>query len=206
MENGHTCGQQRPTPWWIYYYGLGALVNLYSHSGADGSGASGGVASEYLNYSLSKPRMWSANAIGVYNWWSSRRNARVFPSFAGGNNQSSVTLSISGATDANTAVQILVPNASFYGLRVKTNGVTAGTNAYRINGALIKLLTGTTVTDIVVSYSLPAQVARDDFYLTQLGTSLTISLPRGVLSNDAASSDAVEVWPRRCLAAQPMET
>ena len=78
------------------------------------------------------------------------------------------------------------PSASFYGLQVKTNGVAAGTNAYRINGALIKLLTGTKVTNIVVSYSLPP-VALDDFYLTQLGASLAIPAP-GVLSNDTVSS------------------
>ena len=55
-----------------YYNGLGALINLYSHSSSDGSGAAGGVASEYVNYSLAKPRIWSANSAGIYNWWQNR--------------------------------------------------------------------------------------------------------------------------------------
>src|SRR5205085_2605393 len=108
------------------YYNLGALVNLYSHSSSAGNGAALGVASEYVTYSLSKPRMWSANTASIYNWWVKRSAVQVVPTYTNNATQSIVSLAISGSTDTNTAVEVFVPNAAFFGLLVRTNGVLAG--------------------------------------------------------------------------------
>src|SRR5207244_957038 len=100
-----------------FYYGLGALINLYSHSSSDGSaGQAGGVASEYVKYTMNTnlhPRLWSANAASVYAWWLQRSNAQVSASYTTNGNQSVITLSITGAQDTNTAVEILAPSSAY---------------------------------------------------------------------------------------------
>ena len=170
-----------------YYYRLGGLINLYSHSSSDGSGAAQGVASEYVNYSLGKPRIWSANSIGIYNWWTNRAMAQVAPAFATNGNQLQATLSVSGAGNPNTAVEFFMPSAGFYGLQVRTNGAVAGTTGYRVNGQTVKVLVGTTVTNVQVAYSL-LPVAQDDIYTVQQADILTVAAP-GVLGNDTPGTE-----------------
>jgi hypothetical protein len=184
MEDGHTIASVDALI--DFYYSWGALINLYSHSSSDGTGAAGAVASEYVTYGLSKPRIWSANAVGVYTWWLQRKTMQIIPTFSRNGNQSIITVAISGAGSTNAAIEILAPNASVYGLQVFTNGVAAGHLSFRINGQVIKLLVGTSVTNAQIQYYLPP-TADNDFYLTQQGTPLTVPAP-GVLSNDTASS------------------
>ena len=44
-----------------------------------------------MTYSLNTnlhPRIWSANAVGVYQWWLQRSNAQISVSYATNGNQS----------------------------------------------------------------------------------------------------------------------
>ena len=165
-----------------FYYNLGALINLYSHSPSDGSGAAGGLASEYVLYSLAKPRIWSANTAAIYNWWNIRKNVAVTPYFTTNGTQACLTLAISGSANTNTAVEVYLPTASYYNVQVFTNGTAAAGTIWRTNGQLLKINVGTSVTNARVLYSLPP-VARSDFYVGTEGTALNVSAP-GVLNND----------------------
>ncbi len=166
-----------------FYYNLGALINLYSHSPSDGSGAAGTLASEYVLYSLAKPRVWSANAATIYNWWNERKTVAITPTyFTTNGNQSCINLAISGSVDTNTGVEIYLPAASCFNLQVFTNGVAAAGNSWRTNGQSLKINVGTSVTNALVIYSVPP-VAQKDFYVGTGGAALAIPAP-GVLSND----------------------
>src|SRR5207249_9960006 len=50
---------------------------------------------------------------------------------------------------------------SFSIAQVLTNGILAGTNSYRTNGPVIKLLVGTSVTSAEIRYSLAPSVQGD---------------------------------------------
>jgi hypothetical protein len=170
-----------------YYYSLGALINLYSHSSSAGAGLAGPQESECVTYSLSKPRMWAANAEAVYNWWLQRSNVQITASFSTNGYQSITTVSISGAGSTNAAVELLAPSASFSTPQISTNGVPAGASIYRTNGQVIKIMVGASVTNAVISYTLLPNV-QNDFYTAQAGTTLTVSTP-GVLTNSAVGAD-----------------
>ena len=154
-----------------YYYGLGALINLYSHTLATGEGyqglgtGAGYLMPEYINYSLNTnlhPRVWSANAQMIYNWWSQRATAKVTATYTNTGTYLIATAQISGATSPNTAIELkfmatndltgasVFPN-DLSGASVYTNGVLAGASAYRITGQTIKVLVGTTVSQVQVS-------------------------------------------------------
>ena len=92
-----------------YYYNLGALINLYSHSSSDGTGLVGPLVQDYIRYSLGKSRVWSTNELGVYQWWLKRSGVQVTPTFSTTSNQASAVVSISGASDPQTAVEVLIP-------------------------------------------------------------------------------------------------
>jgi hypothetical protein len=139
-----------------YYYNQGFLVNLYSHTLATGEGGAGALMPEYLTYCANTnvhPRLWSANAVSVYNWWLARSNAQISVSYSTNGTQSVMTYSIAGATDPNTAVELLMPATTWYcDLQVFTNGVLAGTNGFRTHNQVVKVLVGTSVTNVIVSY------------------------------------------------------
>ena len=151
-----------------FFYGLGALINIYSHElstglaidSAPNSGNAISLVQDYLGYSLNAslhPRLWSANAVGVYQWWLQRSNAQISVSYTPNGSQWSLTTTIKGATHTNTAVEVLLPGASYSSLQVLTNGVVAGGNAYRtltnpLNGQqVIKLWVGKSVTNAVIN-------------------------------------------------------
>jgi hypothetical protein len=139
-----------------FYYGLGGLINFYSHTMSTGLGDAGALQLDYITYGLNPtvhPRIWSSNGLGIYQWWLQRSNAQITASFRTNGYQSTVTLAISGARDPNTAVEILLPaaNASC-NFQVLTNGVVASGDSYRNNGQTLKLKVGTSVTNAVVSY------------------------------------------------------
>ena len=166
-----------------FYYNLGALVNFYCHSLSTGLGDAGPLALEYVTYSMNTnlhPRLWSANAVKVYQWWQGRSNVQITPSSSTNGSQVITTLAISGATDSRTAVEVLVPQASFYGVQVFTNGVAATGSCYRINGQIVRVLVGTSVTNAEIR-SIMAPTAQNDLYYTRQGCTLAIPAP-GVLS------------------------
>ena len=139
-----------------FYYNLGALINLYSHTLSTGLGDAGQLVPDYITYSLNTnlhPRIWSANAVSVYQWWLQRSNAQTSVTYATNGNQLMLTVSISRATHTNTTVEVFIPGTnSFCGLAILANGSAASTNSYRVNGQVIKLRVGTTVTNAVISY------------------------------------------------------
>ncbi|SPE48882.1 conserved hypothetical protein [Verrucomicrobia bacterium] len=163
-----------------YYYNLGGLVNLYSHSSSAGSGLAGTLASSYVTYSISKPRIWPANGASIYAWWLARSNAQISATYTTNGNLSVVKLSISGAGDPQTAVEILLPRPSAANLVVLTNGVAAGPTQYRTNGPVVKVLIGTTITNAQISY-LPNPEVQSSFYTVPQGKLLSVGSP-GVLT------------------------
>jgi hypothetical protein len=139
-----------------FYYNLGALLNFYSHTLSTGEGDAGPLEADYITYSMNTnfhPRLWSANGIGVYQWWVQRSNAQVTATCTTNGNQTTATFTISGSTSTNTTVELFLPSTNlFCNLLVLTNGVAANTNAYRTSLQTIKVRVGTSVTNVVVSY------------------------------------------------------
>jgi hypothetical protein len=171
------------------YYNMGALINLYCHSTSDGSGMDGTLPGDYVLYSLSKPRIWSTNSAGIYAWWLQQSNAQIAVNYTNISGQSVTTLSISDEGNTNAAVEIMAPSTLYSALQVFTNGTLAGTNVYRTNGQVIKLLVGTSVSNAVISYLLSPS-AQDDAYTVQQGSSLVVSAP-GVLANDTTGGSGL---------------
>ncbi len=192
IESGHNA--QSVQDLIDFYYNMGALINLYAHSPSDGSPSiSAGpnnflvtqptLEQENVTYTMTKPRVWSANALGIYGWALKRTNMAVVPSFSSTGDQSITTLAVSGAADPNAAVEVLTPDLEISGLQVLTNGVTvaAGTG-YRINGQVVKVLVGTSVTNVQVKYLL-GPTAQPDAYAGFENAPLSAPAP-GVLGND----------------------
>ena len=119
-----------------FYYGLGALINGYSHSSAASTSIGDGSmqnVQDYITYSMAKPRIWSANAAGVYSWWIKRATAKITPTFALNGTQSQTSVSLSGASDPQTAIDFYLPHPAVSDLQILTNGVVASGSSYRIN-------------------------------------------------------------------------
>jgi hypothetical protein len=183
-----------------FYYNNGLLINLYSHtlsasSATNGAffgsipGPSGPLEGQYVMYGMNTnvhPRIWGTSATNLYAWWSQRSSAQInVASTTNASGLSTTTISISGATATNTAVEVRLPSlAVASGLQVSTNGVPAGASGFRVNGQVVKILVGNTVTNAVVSYTLGPGVL-GNYYSTPFGTPLNVSAP-GVLANDAA--------------------
>ncbi|MGO8925800.1 MAG: Ig-like domain-containing protein, partial [Limisphaerales bacterium] len=184
MEAGHTTATVQALV--DAFYNMGALINLYCHSTSPSGGPAGSLPGEYLTYSLSKPRVWTTNAAGIYTWWLQQSNAQVTVNYTNSSGRSVTTLSITGEGNTNAAVEILAPSTSYSALQVFANGTLAGTNVYRTNGQVIKVLVGTTVSNAVISYLIPPS-AHDDVFTVQQGSSLGVSAP-GVLTNDTGGS------------------
>ena len=105
-----------------FYYSLGALINFYSHTLSTGEGAAGQLVPEYISYSMNTnlhPRLWSANAISVYQWWLQRSNAQMSASSIITNgNQCATTFAIAGSASTNTSVEMVLPAAgTVYGVQ-----------------------------------------------------------------------------------------
>jgi uncharacterized repeat protein (TIGR02543 family) len=174
-----------------FYYNLGALVNLYSHTLSTGEGDSGQLVPDYITYSMDTnlhPRLWSANAVSVYNWWVQRSTAQISASTSvGAGDAVTTTISVSGSSSPSQAVELQVPNiAQTSGLQVRTNNTLATGTAFRTSGQFIRVLTGMTVTNVAITYTLPP-VAGADFYNATVNTALTVGAP-GVLANDTTGA------------------
>ena len=170
-----------------FYYNLGALINIYSHTLSTGLGDGGQLAVEYLTYGVNTnlhPRLWTAaNAVNVYQWWLARSNAQITATYATNGAQSIASFSISGCTDTNSSIELVIPGSgSAYNVQVFTNTVLAGANVYRTNNQGFKIRVSTTVTNAQVRYVLGPK-AQNDSYSMRVGTGLNVAAP-GVLAND----------------------
>ena len=140
-----------------YYYGLGALVNIYSHNNSDRDA----MTQRYIMRAAGKPRMWATNAVGIYDWWLSRSGVTLTPSYALNGNSASTHALVSGATDPDTAVELSLPgwgSGQITDLQVFLNGVPAGVGSFRTTSYGVKVKVGTTITDVEVRYTVGAGV------------------------------------------------
>ena len=154
MEGGHTAATVRSLI--DFYYGLGGLVNQYSHSLSHGVGIAGLQANEYVLYAMNTnrfPRLWSANAIKIYNWWLQRSNVTFTVTGSTNGKQFIANVDIRNASSPDTAIELLTPAPTlFCNLQVYTNGVLASPSLYRSSGPLTKIRVGNSVTNASLRY------------------------------------------------------
>ncbi len=152
LEMGHTSSSIKAAV--DFYHDVGGLlINYYGHEPSN----NGALEQLYVTYSMSKPRLWTANAVGVYDWWLSRSHVIVAPTISTTVNTVTVTSSISGATDPETAIELALPHISgqnIVNMSVLLNGVPAGASEYRTNNTGVKVRVGTTVSTATVQYSV----------------------------------------------------
>ena len=169
-----------------FYYNIGGLINFYSHTLSTGLGDAGPLQLDYITYSLNTnlhPRIWSANAASVYQWWLQRSNVQISASCTADSNQSVTLFSVLGASTPTPPWNSSSPaSGSALELQVFTNGVLAGGNSYRTNGEPGKSPGGTSVATVEIRYLLGPR-AQDDSIHGQVATPLAVA-PPGVLAND----------------------
>lgn len=168
-----------------YYYGIGALVNLYSHEPSTNP-----EPNEYLHYTAVKPAIWPVNASTLFNWWTQRSSAQFTPTYSVLGNRLVATVAVSHAVAAETALDVAIPNWSVAsgGIQVKFDGTLVDPNSYRINNQGAKIKVGNSVSAVEVSYPLTnGPVANNDVYTRNAGTSFSIAKP-GILANDSSPS------------------
>jgi len=185
MENGYTV--QTVHDLVDFYYGLGALINFYSHTlsvPGYSPGTAGTLPQEYISYSMNAslhPRLWAANAQGIYNWWLARSTAQISTTVSTSGNMATVTISITGASDPNTAVELVLPSS--FPISLSTVLANNGPATYRVNGHTLKVQVGTTVNTVQISYLLLPQ-AQNDLFTVGANSNLQVPAP-GVLGNDS---------------------
>jgi hypothetical protein len=170
-----------------FYYNLGALINFYGHQPSN----NGSLAQEYVTYSSSKPDVWSTNAVGIYDWWSSRSQVLVNPDYFRTGSLYTAAASISGAIDTQTAVEIAFSknlNTSPENIKVRLNGTPINPPYYRMtNYGALKILVGSSVSTVEVQYTLSGvnlpPVATNNTYNTSRYSTINQAAP-GLLSND----------------------
>jgi hypothetical protein len=177
-----------------FYYGLGALINFYSHALSDTiltnpPSTVKDLVQDYILYCTNHPNMWAANARDVYDWWLKRSAAQIRASYAVNGDTNIATLAVTGAQDPTTAVEFLVPYAALAtNLQVFTNS-TRATAGYRTNttasGLAIRVRVGTTVTNVQCQYVLRPAAQNDTYSMTQ----------GGVLTNNVLANDWPGTWP-----------
>ena len=129
-----------------WYYNLGGLVNLYGHTDV----------APYVEYLASKPNLWKTNAVGVRDWFVKREPVKVTPSFTRSGSTWAATATVTGSTDSQTAVELVIPNWSGADddgggrparWRSRTSRELRRTTDYGV-----KVKVGTSVSSVEVSY------------------------------------------------------
>ncbi len=129
-----------------FYYNLGGLINFYGHQPSD----TGTVAKEYLNYSLTKPRLLRSNAVGINDWWRLRAKVSVTPRVEITADGYIATITVVGATDPATAIEIVVPPLYASSLNVLLNNLPATAADYRTTNNGVKVKVGSAVSTVKV--------------------------------------------------------
>ncbi|MCX6031755.1 MAG: hypothetical protein NT169_20940 [Chloroflexi bacterium] len=133
-----------------FYYGLGALVNIYAHNRSDSV-----LGQAYIAYSFSKPRTWSTNATGIYDWWQLRSTTSITPSYSLQDGTTTARVRVAGSRDPDTAIQIAIPGwpaDTTHNVRVLLNEMPATQNDYRTTSVGVEVRVGTTASTVDVSY------------------------------------------------------
>ena len=134
-----------------FYYDHGFMINLYSHQVSSASTLIG----EYAAYCVAKNRMWSANSVEIADWWQLRSSAVVAPSYSViGDTTASAQATISGGTDPDTAIEVVVPNGNASNLQVLINNAPADPADYRIVGNAIRVRVGASPSSAKVQYTI----------------------------------------------------
>jgi uncharacterized repeat protein (TIGR02543 family) len=169
-----------------FYYGLGALINFYSHTLSTGQGDAGGLTPDYIAYCVNTnlhPRLWSANGIDVYNWWTKRSSASFSVNYATNGSQATELVSLAGVSDPATTVEFGLPRlGTISALEVRTNGALVAAGGFRL-GETLKISAGA-ATNAQIRYIL-APAAKDDFFPAEQGVRADVAAP-GVLGNDCS--------------------
>ncbi|MGE5555962.1 MAG: hypothetical protein ACM3UY_06855, partial [Methanocella sp.] len=127
-----------------FYYDIGALVGLYSHSSSQT-----GIPLEYIQYAKSKPNMWAATPMTLREWWLTRQQITVNPQYQRNpDGSSTLTLALNGTSSPDTAVEIQTPQLG--NVEVLLNGVPSSN--YRTTSSGIKIQTGMS-TNVTLIYS-----------------------------------------------------
>jgi hypothetical protein len=152
-----------------FYYGLGALINLYGHNLSQ----AGTVQGEYVAYCAAKPRVWATNSVKVYDWWKLRSGVTVTPDYYESGDMGVAVATIEGASDVDTAVEIAIPGLNGTdGLQVFLNGSPADPNDYRASPrGGVKIRVGATAHAVEVHY--PKTVQNEPAELSSLSVSPT---------------------------------
>jgi len=134
-----------------FYYGLGALINMYNHHAS----AEGTLQGDYVAYCASKPRIWSANAVDIYDWWTVRSAVAVSPSYSQDGTTGIARATVSGVTDPDTAIEICPPHFGdlvMNSLEVFIDGSPADPADYRATTTGVKVRVGPGSSTVEVRY------------------------------------------------------
>jgi hypothetical protein len=149
IESGHTPATIHALV--DYYYQKGYLLNLYGHTGT-----ASGLMKEYASYAAQKPRIWSTNSVGLYDWWVKRDGLTVTPGFSQSGNTAIANAVISGAGDPQAAVELVLPawsSLSASTLEISLNGKPANADEYRLTSYGVKVRVGSAITLVEVRYT-----------------------------------------------------
>ncbi len=136
-----------------FYYALGALINIYNHNASDQNA----MIQHYISQVSAKPRSWSTNAVGVYDWWVKRSGVSITPSYTLDGASARAHVLVSGSSDAETAIELVLPgwgSGQVTDLHVFLNGSAAGSGSFRTTDYGVKVKVGTTVSNVDVCYSV----------------------------------------------------
>jgi hypothetical protein len=134
-----------------FYHQQGYLVNLYGHLPSDS-----GLMKTYVDWAVGKTRMWSTNSVGLRDWYVARETLQVTPTVSRYGNTAIAAAAITGAADPQAAIELVLPNwagGAIQDMTVYLNGVQAAPAAYRTTSYGVKVLVGTTVSNVQVVYS-----------------------------------------------------
>ena len=157
-----------------FYYDLGFLLNFYTHSPAN----DGSVGQEYLTRSAAKANMWSTNAVGLHDWSQLRASVAVTPAVTTIGSSYIATAAVTGATDPNSAVEMVLPQTYLGKVTVFLNGTQAAASEFRNTATGVKVRVGSTVSTVRVQ-NLPNQppVALAQSYSTNSNAALNQAAP-----------------------------
>jgi hypothetical protein len=174
-----------------FYYGLGALINIYNHAASNEDANT----QRYIERNLAEPRNWAANAVQVYDWWTKRAGVSVTPGFEISGTSARATATVSGATDPDTAIELVLPNWSAGGvadLLIFLDGVAADPSLFRTTSYGVKVKVGTSVTLVDVRYTMMAIPPTNEVPSVTLTSpvSETLYAPGATVSLAATATDA----------------
>jgi hypothetical protein len=150
IEWGHTTDTMQEAV--DFYYNIGAPINLYGHIASNNSTLIG----QYINYCLTKPRMWATNSVEISDWWRARSNTVITPSYNVTGTTAVAQATIAGATDPDTTVEVAIPSGDISDFEVFVDGELANPADYRTVGNMVKVRVGASTSSATVQYTITA--------------------------------------------------